>query len=447
MSKHSAKSNPRPTADQEHWAFLPDAEVLSRQPIPRWIGGTQYLLLALLLFALIWSALAQLDIFIVAPGKLVTSPATFVVQPLETGVVRSIDVVVGETVRAGQTLATLDSTFAAADLSQIESKYSSLIWQGRRLRALLADAATLEPGPVDNDEKLQIMMFQQQKDSFRAELAQRDQVVLRLKDQIVHGRAAADVLRARLQNLEEIVRIQEELKTSEGGSRYKLLSSRDAYQSAAIEVQMEANQISDLDHQIAVQQAEREIWIQDWRQKLLTELQAVQRELEETTQQREKAQRLARLITLTAPAPAIVLELAPRPVGSIAKEAEPIVTLVPIDTPLTAEVEIAGKDIGYVHAGQTGQIKVDAFPYQQHGTLPATLQTVSADAFTKERQGEAVYRARLSLDSSQLTAMKPGSRLLPGATVQAEIVVGRRSVLSYTLRPLLKSLDEGLHEP
>ena len=427
--------------------FLSDAEALLHRPIPAWLTWTQYLLLALLITALVWSALARIDMLVVGPGKLVTSPATLVVQPLETGVVRSIDVVVGQTVEPGQRLATLDSTFAAADLTELETRRTSLIWQERRLRALLNQAENLDAVPTDTGSQLQLMIFIQQKLAYRAQMAEHDRLLQRLREQIQQARASAAALQDRMKTLAEIVNIHEELKTSEGGSRYKLLASRDAYQGVAVDLQREVNQSADLERQIAVEEAQRDSWVQDWRQKLLTELQTVQNSFVEATQLVEKARHRAQLITLTAPAAAIVLELAPRPVGAVAKEAEPLVTLVPLHTPLTAEVEIADREIGFVHAGQTARIKVDAFPFQQHGTLPATLETVSADAFVKERQNEPVSRARLHLDSVDLAAMQPGNRLLPGATVQAEIVVGRRSVLSYLLNPLLKSLDEGLHEP
>ncbi|CAK0754116.1 hypothetical protein CCP1ISM_550001 [Azospirillaceae bacterium] len=291
------------------------------------------------------------------------------------------------------------------------------------------------------------MILEQQRAFYRAQMNERDMTLLRLRDQALHARAAVAVLQERLRTLSEIVHIHEDLKTSEGGSRYKLLASRDAYQGVAVDLQREANQTSDLERQAAVREAERDSWVQDWRQKLLTELQMVQREFDETTRQLEKAERRAHLIALTAPADAIVLELAPRPVGAVVKEAEPLITMVPLDTPLAAEVEIPDREIGYVHAGQKARIKIDTFPFQQHGTLSATLETVSADAFVKERQGQTVYRARLSLDSLELVNMKPDSRLLPGATLQAEIVVGERSVLSYLIYPLLKGLDEGLHEP
>lgn len=422
--------------------FLSDAEALKRKAIPPWIGWTLYILGAATIGAIVWSAVTQLDVLVIARGKLTTTPASLVVQPLETGVVRTIDVVVGQTVRPGQTLVTLDSTFAAADLAQMANKQASLTWQAMRLSALLADQATLPVPPNDDVGRLQSLMLAQQQAGYRAQVVQHDAEIQRLTAQVANSRAAVELLRQRLGTLEEIVRIHQQLKSSEGGSRYKLLSSLDSYQGVVVELQREINRSADMERQIVVEKAQRDSWIQDWRQKLTAELQAVQRELDESTRQLEKAQRRAHLIALTAPVSAIVLDLAPRSVGSVVKEAEPMVTLVPLDTPLKAEVEIADRDIGYVRVGQPANIKVDAFPFQKHGILAATLDTISADAFVKERGTDpVVYRARLLLASQTLA--DPASRLLPGATIQSEIVVGHRSILSYALYPLLKSLENG----
>lgn len=428
--------------------FVSDAEALKRMTIPRWIGITLYVLTTAIVAGIVWSAIAQLDVLVVARGKLTTTPATLVVQPLEAGVVRRIDVVVGQVVARGQTLVTLDPTFAAADVAQLTTKRGSLSWQAKRLRALLADQATLEVPADDGVGKLQGLFFAQQRTGFRAQVSQHDAEIQRLAGQLANSRASEGLLRQRLQTLEEIVRIHQQLKSSEGGSRYKLLSSLDNYQGVVVELQREVNRAADLDRQIAVEKAQRDSWIEDWRQKLISELQTVQRELDDTARQLEKAERRAHLVALTAPEPAIVLDLAPRSIGSVVKEAEPIVTLVPLDTPLKAEIEIADRDIGHVRVGQKANIKVDAFPFQKHGMLTSTLETISADAFVKDQQGSpVVYRARLALTDTELANMKPESRLLPGSTVQAEIVVGHRSILFYALYPLLKSLDNGIREP
>ena len=427
--------------------FLTDEELAESKTFPRLHNWTFALIGAFAVTGLLWSASSRLDTVITASGKLTTSPATLLVQPVEMGVVRSVDVVVGQIVRQGQTLATLDSTFAAADLRQMEARFDSRTWETRRLHALLAGAPAMEVKANEHVDELQRQIFLQQKMAYEARLAEHDAMLARLSDQLVHAKMTQVVLHQRLGTLGEIVGLQEQLKNTEGGAAYRVLVSKDSYQGVAVEFQREVSQETDMDRQIAVQRAQRDTWIQDWREKLTTELQTAERDLDETAQQLEKAHRRARLITLTAPADGVVLDLAARSVGSVVTPAEPMVILVPLDTPLTAEVDIAEKDVGALRVGQIAKIKVDAFPSQEHGMLDGTLETISADAFEKDKKSDPVYRGRLSLASTHLAKMKPGSRLLPGEKIQAEIMSDQRSVLSYFIDPVWKGVVEGLHEP
>jgi len=144
-----------------------------------------------------------------------------------------------------------------------------------------------------------------------------------------------------------------------------------------------------------------------------------------------------------------VLEVADRSVGSVIRQAEAIVTLVPLEVPLEAEALIDARDIGNIHAEADVRLKLDAFPYQKHGTLQGILRIVSEDAFTdRERRGEqSFYRARISLGPDQLREVSPDFRLIPGMAVTAEIKVGERTILSYFLYPLMRGLDESIREP
>ena len=161
-------------------------------------------------------------------------------------------------------------------------------------------------------------------------------------------------------------------------------------------------------------------------------------------------------MVLTAPVDAVVLEIAKRSTGSVVREAEPLFTLVPLDAQLEAEVQIESGDIGYVKLGDATRIKLDAFPFQLHGTLPGSVQTLSEDAFRREQAGgaagaatgaDAYYLGRIALGGTRLKGMTAKNRLLPGMTVTGEIVVGKRTVISYLLWPLTKALDEAIREP
>ena len=160
------------------------------------------------------------------------------------------------------------------------------------------------------------------------------------------------------------------------------------------------------------------------------------------------------MVILTAPADAVVLDLAHRSIGSVVREAEPIVTLVPLDVPLEAEVTINARDIGRVEVAKEARLKFDAYPFQKFGTASGKIRTISRDAFTPEQQAETAgaaalpfFKARVLLGNTRLGGSGEPVRLLPGMAVTAEIKVGRRTVMSYFLYPVMRGLEDSIREP
>ena len=132
------------------------------------------------------------------------------------------------------------------------------------------------------------------------------------------------------------------------------------------------------------------------------------------------------------------------------REAEALITLVPLDSEIELEAEIRPQDIGKVHIGSEVRVKLNSFPFQKHGTLDGVVRTISEDSFEKQ-QGEpgsarTYYRARITL-SGHLRNVKEDFRLIPGMECQAEIKVGERRIIEYLIHPLIKSLDESMREP
>jgi HlyD family secretion protein len=170
----------------------------------------------------------------------------------------------------------------------------------------------------------------------------------------------------------------------------------------------------------------------------------------------QKAEKRNTLVVLRAPRDAVVLEIPKKSVGSVAQAGEPMFTLVPTDVPLEVELQVASPDVGFVKPGDPVKIKLDAFPFQKYGTLKGKVQVVSEDAFTRDPYASAAkslagnyYLARVRLESTELERKSPRNEdvsLRPGFTLSGEIVIGRRSVMSYFLYPLIGTLDESLRE-
>ena len=161
-----------------------------------------------------------------------------------------------------------------------------------------------------------------------------------------------------------------------------------------------------------------------------------------------KAIQREKLTTLAAPVAGTVQQLAANTVGGVVTEAQTLMVLVPDPAPgepLVAEVMLANKDIGFVHAGQTAEIKLETFPFTRHGTVSAGVQIVTADAVFDEKRG-AIFPARLLLHSDALLVEGKPIRLKPGMNLTAEIRTGQRRVIDYLLGPVLQTGQESLRE-
>jgi HlyD family secretion protein len=168
----------------------------------------------------------------------------------------------------------------------------------------------------------------------------------------------------------------------------------------------------------------------------------------------DKAARMKELAELRVPTDLpydefYVLEASERTTGSVVRETDPLFKLMPLRDPLRIEAQIAGKDIGEVRLDDPAIIKLDALPYQKHGTLKGHLATISEGSFEKKEgmTETAYFKAYVTIDDRTIQNQPVNFRPVPGMTCKVELRVGQRRVIDYFLYPLFRHLDESLREP
>ncbi|WP_229263375.1 HlyD family type I secretion periplasmic adaptor subunit [Duganella dendranthematis] len=446
-------SRARRAKDETEVAFLPDADAIERGPLPRFVRITLHVLLLAFAAFIVWASLSPIDQIVIAHGKLVNPLPNIVVQPLDTSIIQSIDVRVGQVVRKGQVLATLDPTFNAADESQLRSRLESLDNQTAGLRAELSgQRGAADVGKSSADAQLQSQLSSERQANFAAQQSKMDQNIARLKASMLTNKHDQVILAERVKSLREVEAMQEQLMAEQFGAKMHLLEARDRRLEVERDMDMQRNKAVELASELASAEAERAAFGKSWRQKAMEDLLSASRDRAGVTEQLAKADRHLKLIQMVAPADGVVLEIGKLSVGSVVREAEPLFTLVPLGADLEAEVQIDSVDIGYIKPGADVHLKVDAFSFMKHGMLEGKVRTISQDSFkreTKDTSGgglDAYYLSRIPY-TGKLNRLPPGVRLLPGMTVSAEIVVGHRTVMSYLLYPLTRALDESIREP
>lgn len=443
----------RKAADPTEIEFLPDADEIERRPLPGYARITIHALGAMVVCFVVWAALAEIDEVVVATGRLATPSPNIVVQPLETAIIRSIAVRAGQVVRKGEVLATLDPTDADADQAQLRIKFDSLDTQVRRLDAELAGAARGPDGATASaDSRLQDQLAGERRANFAAQSSRIAENLARLRASAATNLRDQQSLGERVKALREVETMQEKLVAQQFGAKASLLEARNQRLEVERDYNLSKSREPEIARELAALEAERRAFVNGWRQKIMEDLLALSRERDAIAEQMKKGTLRHNMVVLTAPVDAVVLELSKLSQGSVVREAEQLFTLVPIGSALDAEVQIDSLDVGRVKPGDVASIKLDAFPFQKHGTLDAKVRTLSEDAFKRDNvsagQGtDAYYVSRIDFGNARLKKMNAHARLLPGMTLRAEIVVGKRTVLSYLLWPLTKGLDEAIREP
>lgn len=447
-SRSRTRAPAPPRLAPEALEFQNDLERLIEEPPPPLLGGGHYLVALFFASLLLVASLAKVDIVITGTGRLAADAPPLVVQPIERAVIREIRVRPGDIVTRGQILAVLDPTFAEADRAALAAQRRALMAQRLRVEAELLDRPP--PPAIDADASLQAILHAQRRalhrsrmDGFAAEIGALEAGITALED-------GAPALAEQLSIAQDVEALRLRLLEGQIGSRLNALAARSARLQAEQDQRQGRTRLAELRQSLAARIAEREGFRDDWQRQLLEELVRLRGDLARTEEQLAKATRLDEMTQLLAPADGVVLDVARRSVGSILREAEPLVTLVPAGTPLIAEITLRSADIGRLRGDDPVVLKVDAFPFQRHGTLPGLLRSVAQESGGRTEEGETragLHRGQVVLTEAALPNQPDGARLIPGMTISAEIHVGARSVISFFLYPLMRGFQESIREP
>ncbi len=437
-------AGPKRLADEA--AFLPAALSLQETPVHPAPRRFAWVIMALFVLALVWSIFGQVDIVAVAPGRIIVSDRTKVIQPLEASVVKAVLVKDGDKVEAGQVLVELDPTMASADKASVQEQLNAAISEELRTAALLkALASGGPPGLPTGADAATRSLLQSEWQDINAKFAKMDAEIARRHAEIATAQAT-------IAKLEETVPMAQARETD-----YKRLVDQGYISGHA--TQDKTRERIELERDLATARArlvEAQSTLRESEQartsfRAETVRQLSDRNAQAATKHQQlsadhtKAEQRERLTQLTAPVAGTVQQLAIHTTGGVVTSAQPLMIVVPDSPTVSAEVTVANQDIGFVNGGQTAEVKLETFPYTRYGTVEAKVEVVTADAVTDEKKG-SYYPAILTLAQKEMNIDGKRVPLSPGMNLTAEIKTGKRRVIEYLLSPVQRAGSESLRE-
>jgi hemolysin D len=408
--------------------------------------------MAVVTAAVVWSWLGWVDIVAVAPGKIIPSGHSKVIQPVETGVIAAIHVQDGQVVQKGEVLIELDPTLNRADHDRAANEYRAAKVEAARLRALIAEERTLA-APPDADPAyvaLQQQLLRDQLDEYQS----RVQATQHLIDQ---RRAALAQTQENIRRLEATVPMEAEraaayrqLLENQYVSKMDYLQFEQQRIDKAQELEGQKQKLKQDKAALAEADKNYRAFVSEFQQTKQAELATTETKANSLAQDMIKAGQKTEFQNLLSPIDGVVQQLAVHTVGGVVTPAQQLLIVVPHDHPVEVEAQIENKDAGFVKEGQPVEIKVETFPFTLYGTIPGQVVSVSDDAVPLDKDtgkgGTLVYLGRVSMDRATMDVHGKSVNLSPGMAVAVEIKTGQRRIIEYLLSPLLKSVKESLRE-
>lgn len=435
---------PEKTDEELDWARDSEWAQIRQEPIRtravlRWIGITLFILL-------VWAAFARVDEVTRGMAKVTPSKQLQVIQSVDGGIVSEILVHEGQVVEPGQMLFRIDATRFVSSVNESRAQYLAMLAKAARLRALAEGRAFVVPPEVEKEapalasQELNLytsrrMELDTQLSIARQQLAQRSQELNEIRvrrDQAAQGYdlTARELAVTKPLVASGAVSEVEMLRLERDVSRYR--GDRDQAAAQMIRVQS------------AIAEASRKIQEVDisFRNEARVELADVMGKLSSLSEGSAALSDRVKHADVKSPVKGIVKRLLVTTVGGVVQPATEIAEIVPVEDVLLLEVRIHPRDIAFLHPGQKAIVRFTAYDFAIYGSLDAVLEHIGADTVTDD-EGNAFYLVRVRTLKSSLGKNLP---IIPGMVAEVDIMTGKKTVLSYLLKPILRAQTHALTE-
>ncbi|WP_347903084.1 HlyD family type I secretion periplasmic adaptor subunit [Pseudomonas purpurea] len=429
---------------------LPEVNKALIEDAPRVVRLTIWAIIGFFVFLLLWANFAVIDEVTKGDGKAIPSSKIQKIQNLEGGIVAELFVREGQIVEAGAPLIRLDDTRFVSNVGETEADRLSMLLRVERLSAEVDDRPLAFPDDVmkavpvqaASEESLYISRRQQLHDEIgglQEQLIQRQQELREFTSKQSQYRNALGLQR-------QEINMSEPLVAQGAVSPVEVLRLKRA--EVETRGQLDATTLAIPRAESAIKEVQRKIdeTRGKFRSEALTQLNEARTDLNKAQATGKALEDRVSRTLVTSPVRGIVKQLLVNTIGGVIQPGSDMVEIVPLDDTLLVEAKIRPQDIAFLHPGQEAIVKFTAYDYTIYGGLKATLEQIGADTITDEDKKTTYYMIKLRTDRSHLGTDEKPLLIIPGMVASVDIITGKKTILSYLLKPIIKARAEALHE-
>ena len=457
-----ARSNLLP----EELAYASAASAAMRRKPARAARMLSISVVAFFLFMVIWAAVAEVDEVTHAEGQVVASQRIQVIQNLEGGILNELLVNEGQIVEVGDVLARLDNEVAASSyrdaISRALDHHAAILRLEAELvrhkpvfpddaSALLTEVLGGVPVSADIAEQA-LQVFRDHEASWKARTQQKEAELALMRSQYEQRLQEVAEQQARRRQLEGSLAIAEEKlaiatplldRGNYSRTEYLNLQSQKVQFRGELDTMLAAQPrtraaVAEAEQRMAFREAELASAITDEINKRRLDLASLRETLS------AGGDRVTRT-ELRAPVHGIIRQIYISSVGGVVKPGESVMDIVPLDGTLLVEARVRPSDVAFLRPGQDAMVKITAYDFAIYGGLPGKLEQISADAF-EDRRGESFFQVRVRTDATALVYRGKELPIMPGMMATVDIMIGKKTVLDYLLKPVLRARQDALRE-
>ncbi|EPK7359862.1 HlyD family type I secretion periplasmic adaptor subunit [Kluyvera intermedia] len=417
---------------------------------PRVVRITLWAILGFFIIMITWASLAEIDEVTRGEGKAIPSSRLQKIQNLEGGIVAEVFVHEGEVVKAGAPLLRLDDTRFRSNAGESEADRYALEARVQRLTAQLADKETLTLSP-DIVEKApdiangEMELFTSVNKRIQSELSGLDEQLVQKKQELLDYQAKAEQYRRSLGLLQQEIGMSEPLVAKGAISRVEVLRLRRS--EVETRGQLESVTLAVPRAQAAIKEIESKVGETRgrYRSEALSQLNEARTDLSKIEATGKAIDDRVNRTLVTSPVRGIVQQLMVNTIGGVIQPGNDLVEIVPLDDTLLIEAKIRPQDIAFLRPGQEAIVKFTAYDYTIYGGMKGKLEQISPDTVT-DKDGKSFYVIRLRTDKNHLGSDEKPLIIIPGMVASVDIITGKKTILAYLLKPILRAKAEAFRE-